>query len=128
MASTLHVLVVDDDRDVADVIAQLLETQGHRCVIATGGVAMRAALMDDRFDAVIVDALMPGEASAMLAVHAKELRLPVIMISGSDKMITFAQEHDLQLLHKPFGAEDLYGALDTALASGEFGQRTADGQ
>lgn len=123
MASTLQVLVVDDDRDVADVIAQMLEERGYRCTIAAGGTSMRGALTDDEFDVVVLDALMPGEPSAALALHAKQLQLPVVMISGSDEMMIFAQEHDLQLLHKPFKMTDLYAALDTALASGECGQR-----
>jgi DNA-binding NtrC family response regulator len=123
MASTLQVLVVDDDRDVADVIARMLEARGYRCIIAAGGASMREALADDGFGAVILDALMPGEPSVTLAVRAKELRLPVVMISGSDEMMKFAQEHNLQLLQKPFRMTDLYAALDTALASGEFGQR-----
>lgn len=124
MASTLQILVVDDDGDVADVIAQMLEARGCRCIIAAGGTSMRDALRNDGFDAVVLDALMPGEPSATLAVHAKELRLPVVMISGSEEMMRFAQEHNLQLLQKPFRMVDLYVALDTALASGEFGQRS----
>jgi hypothetical protein len=47
------------------------------------------------------------------------------MISGSDDIISFAAEHALQLLRKPFRAEELYAALDKAISSGEFGQRSA---
>jgi len=66
VASKLNVLVVDDDRDVADVICQMLEARGHRCTIGAGGTSMRDALIADGFDAVILDALMPGEPSAAL--------------------------------------------------------------
>jgi hypothetical protein len=47
------------------------------------------------------------------------------MISGSPEIMSFAAEHGLQLLRKPFRAEELYAVLDKALCSGEFGQRSA---
>ena len=78
---------------------------------------------DDRVDAIVLDAVTPAENGASLALHAKDLRLPVVMISGSPEIISFAAEHGLQLLRKPFRAEELYTALDKALSSGEFGQR-----
>jgi len=80
---------------------------------------------DDRVDAIVLDAVTPGENGASLARHAKDLGLPVVMISGSNDEISFAAEQGLQLLRKPFQAEELYRALDTALSSGEFGQRSA---
>jgi DNA-binding response OmpR family regulator len=77
---------------------------------------------DDRADAIVLDAVTPGEKGASRARHAKDLGLPVVMISGPE-IISFAAEHGLQLLRKPFRAEELYAALDEALSSGEFGQR-----
>jgi DNA-binding response OmpR family regulator len=77
----------------------------------------------DRVNAIVLDAVMPGEKGASLARHAKDSGLPVVMISGSPEIISFAAEHGLQLLRKPFRAEELYAALDEALSSGEFGQR-----
>jgi hypothetical protein len=47
---------------------------------------------------------MPGEASSTLALLAKTLRLPVVMISGSPDGMKFAADHGLQLLRKPFRA------------------------
>src|SRR5271168_1869524 len=67
--------------------------------------------------------ITPGECGASLAGHAKDLGLPVVMISGSNDEISFAAEHGLQLLPKPFQTEALCGALDRALSTGEFGQR-----
>lgn len=123
MAPGKHVLVVDDDGDVADVICQMLEEHGYHCSTASGGISMRHALTGDGVDAIILDSLMPGEASAALALHAKSLRLAVVMISGNHEMMKFAQDNGLQLLHKPFRYRQLLAALDEAFASGEFGQR-----
>ena len=79
----------------------------------------------DRVDAIVLDAVTPGEKGSSLARHAKDIRLPVVMISGSPEIISFAAEQGLQLLCKPFRAEELYAALDKALSSGELGQRRA---
>jgi DNA-binding NtrC family response regulator len=80
---------------------------------------------DDRVDAIVLDAVTPGENGASLARHAKDFRLPFVMISGSHDIMSFTVEDGLQPLRKPFRAEELYAALDKALSSGEFGQRRA---
>ena len=121
-----HILIIDDNNDVREVIAELLQAQGYRVSVATGGADMREALKrDDPVDAVVLDSLMPGERSASLARHLKELDLPVVMISGSHDAMEIADLHGLQLLRKPFRSQDLCDALETALASGKFGQREA---
>jgi DNA-binding NtrC family response regulator len=119
-----HILVVDDNRDVIDVITEMLRHRGDRISAATGGESMRTFLEGGApVDAVVLDALMPGESSHDLALYAKELRLPVVMISGSPDSMQFAIEHDLQLLEKPFHMQELFDALEKAIGSGEFGQR-----
>jgi len=118
-----HILVVDDDGDVRDVIIEILQDHGF-ATTATSGGAMREILAADGppINAIVLDALMPGEASSDLAVLAEFLKLPLVMISGSLECMTFAADHDLQLLQKPFRAAELIQAIERAIASGEFGQ------
>jgi len=119
-----HILVVDDNGDVRDVIVDILQEQNYRVSSATSGSVMRDFLeTGDTVDCVILDALMPGEASASLALHLKERGIPVVMISGSPAAVKDAMDNGLQLLRKPFRSQELYSAVNTALASGEFGQR-----
>jgi DNA-binding response OmpR family regulator len=123
-----HILVVDDDADVLAVIAEMLRVSGFTVTAADGGVAMREILADKALlavDAVVLDWTMTGERSAQLALHAKSLRLPVVMISGSIESMMFADEHGLQLLRKPFRKPGLLAAIHEAIDSGEFGQREA---
>jgi DNA-binding response OmpR family regulator len=77
----------------------------------------------DTVDLVVLDAAMPGEDSVSLALHLKALRMPLVMISGSPKMMEFAWDNNLQLLQKPFKVGDLAAAIAVAFRSGEFGQR-----
>ena len=121
-----HILLVEDYDPVRELIANMLEDRGYRVSTVPAGASMRDFLRtDDRVDAIVINAVTPGENGASLARHAKDLGLPVVMISGSNDEISFAAERGLQLLRKPFQAEELYGALDRALSSGEFGQRSA---
>lgn len=124
LRSPRHILVADDNPEVLEVIAEMLRQHGDRVSVAIGGESMRAVLdADDPVDAVILDALMPGESSDDLAVYARGLRLPVVMVSGSPSSMKFAIEHDLQLLEKPFQMQQLFDALEQAIGSGVFGQR-----
>jgi DNA-binding response OmpR family regulator len=121
-----HILLVEDYDPVRELTANVLEDRGYRVSTVPSGPMMRDILRtDDRIDAIVLNAVAPGESGASLARHAKDLGLPVVMISGSPEIISFAAEHGLQLLLKPFRAEELYAALDKALSSGEFGQRSA---
>jgi len=105
----------------------MLPSAGFETTQADGGTALREVLAGKGLavDAIVLDCKMPGEPSAQLALHAKQLRRPVVMISGSPEAMKFAQENEFQLLHKPFRIADLLSAIEAARTSGEFGQRGA---
>jgi DNA-binding NtrC family response regulator len=125
MSDTEHILVVDDDGPVREVLVELLREHGYRVSWAVDGHSTREFLQgSDPVDAVVLDAAMPGEASASLALHLKKLGLPLVMISGSPRMMQFAMEQGLQLLEKPFRGQELVDAIVKALGSGEAGQRS----
>ena len=80
----------------------MLEDRGYRVSTVPAGASMRDFLRtDDRVEAIVLNAVTPGESGASLACHAKDLGLPVVMISGSNDEISFAAEHGLPLLRKP---------------------------
>ena len=125
LSQSKHILVVEDNADVRDVIVGILENYNFRVSSAADGFSMRDFLQTgDPVDCVVLDALMPGEANISLALHLKEVGLPVVVISGSHDAMERAEECSLQLLRKPFHAQELYDAVNAALASGEFGQRS----
>ena len=123
----LHILVVDEDADVRPVLVEMLQIAGFLTTPADSGVAMReiSAGNGPKIDAIVLDCWIPGEPSAQFALHAKSMRLPVVMISGHVGTMQFAAENGLQLLRKPFHMADLLNAVREAIASGEFGQRAA---
>ena len=102
----------------------MLRVSGFIVTAADSGIVMRKILAD-KANRCILDSAMPGEPSAQLALHAKKLRLPVVMISGSPEAMKFAEENHFQLLPKPFRIAELVDAIGAAVMSGEFGQRDA---
>jgi DNA-binding NtrC family response regulator len=119
-----RILVVDDDADVVDVITAILEERGYCASGVTSGAAMRQRLTDgEAVDAIVLDAGIRGEDPQLLALYLKARHLPLVMVSGSHAAMRFAEEHELQLLWKPFLGDELIAALARAIESGEFGQR-----
>jgi|SRR6478735_857449 two-component system, OmpR family, response regulator len=126
MPAIKHILVVDDDGDVLAILRDILEDRNYRVSSAVDGITMRQFLEgDDPVDAIVLDAAMPGEARATLAIHAKDLGLPLVVTSGNPDDMQFALDNGIQLLEKPFKAQDLVDAIIKALGSGEPGQRLA---
>jgi DNA-binding NtrC family response regulator len=121
-----HILVVDDDGDVRNVVIEILREREYQVSSAVDGSSMREFLKKDgSIDAVVLDAVMPGEGSPVLALHARDLGLAVVMMSGSPELMQFATENGLQLLEKPFRAQQLVNALLKAFDGGELEQRPA---
>jgi two-component system OmpR family response regulator len=122
-----HILVVEDDEEVLSVLVEMLREVGFSVTPVNSGVAMRQTLAtkDHGVDVIVLDCLLPDEPSAQLAVHAKGLHLPVVMISGNAEAMKLADDHGLQLLWKPFSKAELIAAINEAMGSGEFGQREA---
>jgi len=126
MPAIKHILVADDDGDVLAILRDILEDRNYRVSSAVDGITMRQFLEgDDPVDAIVLDAAMPGEARATLALHAKDLGLPLVVTSGNPDDMQFALDNGIQLLEKPFKAQDLVDAIIKALGSGEPGQRLA---
>ena len=85
MARAPHIVVVDDEPEVRESLAEYLALQGFRISEADGAMALRAILAgNDRVDLVLLDLRMPGEDGLSLARWLRErAKVGVIMITGS---------------------------------------------
>src|SRR5262249_18587712 len=81
-----HLLVVDDDRRIRDLLSRFLFAEGYRVTTAETAADARAKLAGLRFDLLILDVMMPGEAGFDLA-HALRAswRVPIIMLPARDE-------------------------------------------
>ena len=127
MLRAKHIVVIDDDADVLDVIERLLENAGYRVTGFANATAMRAAApLGGPIDLLVLDGTMRGETRAAITEFVTRAQLPVVMISGDPDSMKTAAEQRLQLLWKPFSGAALCKAVETGLASGELGRRLED--
>src|SRR3989304_4886698 len=83
MEGSPPVLVVDDDREIRDLLARFLATHNFRVSVAADGRAMRAALADRRIDLVVLALMLPGGgARALCRWRRGQSALPVIMLTA----------------------------------------------
>lgn len=107
-----RLLVVDDQRDICDVIGAYLTQEGHEVAIACNGSEARRAVEDGKFDVVILDMLLPGARGTDLAEVAQARGIPVILISGDPTSLERRDGHcTYPVLGKPFRLAELGSAL-----------------
>jgi signal transduction histidine kinase/CheY-like chemotaxis protein len=122
-SQSLRCLVVDDEEEVAEVVADILTTAGHVAVMAESGQAAVDLLAGEAFDLVFTDLAMPGMTGWQVAraVKAKSSGVPVVMMSGFG--VEVAPEElrtngvDL-VLSKPLQIQDVLRAIVTVQRKG----------
>ncbi|MCP4934627.1 MAG: response regulator transcription factor [bacterium] len=78
-----HILVVDDDERIRDLLAKYLMGNGYRVTKARDAIAARSALSGLEFDLLILDVMMPGETGFELAQSIKdEINAPIFMLTA----------------------------------------------
>ena len=101
-----RILVVDDDWLVCSAIKAVLETAGHKVVIADGAASGLKALKETPFDLMVVDIFMPhmhGLESISL-FHSSAPRVPLVAISGYVFAEPRTQAPDFLLMALKLGA------------------------
>jgi two-component system OmpR family response regulator len=109
-------LVVDDHREICEVIETHLRERGDAVTIASDGAEARALLACGRYDLAVIDVLMPGEGGLALAALAEERGVPVLLMSGHPERMELPPGLErYPLLRKPFRFADLDAALAALL-------------
>jgi len=113
------VLIVDDDRDVRDMLAEYLTTHGYEVAQADGGAAMRTALEQGVPDVVLLDIGLPGEDGLSLARYLRErYDLGIIMVTGAgevvDRIVGLEMGAD-DYVAKPFDPRELRARLKSVM-------------
>jgi two-component system phosphate regulon response regulator OmpR len=78
-----HLLVVDDDRRIRDLLSRFLLTAGYRVTTAQSAAEARAKLDGLRFDLLILDVMMPGETGFDFARKLRATsNVPILMLTA----------------------------------------------
>jgi CheY-like chemotaxis protein/anti-sigma regulatory factor (Ser/Thr protein kinase) len=111
------VMVVDDDPDTRNVIARMLQSEGHFVVEVGSGSQVAELALRHRPEVITLDMIMPGmdgiEVLRKLKTNEKTRSIPVVCISISDDLSPQAlQLGAAYFLRKPLEAERLLEAID----------------
>jgi two-component system, OmpR family, response regulator len=117
-----HVLIVDDDRGIRELIAEYLEKNGMRVSLAAHGRQMRAVLEQQGApDLIVLDLMMPGEDGLVLCreLRAGKFRaVPVLMLTArneeADRILGLEMGAD-DYLPKPFAVRELLARIKSVL-------------
>jgi len=123
------VLVIEDERDLAELIIDYLETEGIECDYAFDGVMAESLLLQNRYDVILLDVTMPkldGFSLAERLLSGTGAQPPIIFVTArdtlEDKLTGFRLGAD-DYLTKPFELEELAARIKV-LASRVAPQQT----
>ena len=114
------ILVVDDESDVADVVAATLEDEGYRVVLASNGAEGLRRLTEATPDLLICDVMMPFIDGTAMCRQVRDdpahQHLPIIIASVMDEDMVSAQwaGHN-GFLRKPFQLAELVDLVEVLL-------------
>jgi two-component system OmpR family response regulator len=119
MQSGAHILVVDDHREIRDLVSRALAKEGFRVSVAADGRAMHKVLANGRIDLILLDLMLPGEDGLSLCRNLRAgSNIPIIMLTAKgeevDRVIGLEMGAD-DYLPKPFGSRELVARIRAVL-------------
>src|SRR5262249_52470862 len=113
-----NVMIVDDDRDLAESLAEMLELQGHTVQVVSNGQEAVECHRKNEFDITFMDVRMPvmNGVDSFFAIRALRPDAKVVLMTGyEESMVAKALAAGaLGLLTKPFQMDDLLAKLADA--------------
>lgn len=122
----IHILVVDDDPEIRELLKEYLERNGLRVTAVAEGRAMQRVLDNSRVDLVILDIMLPGRDGLTLCRDLRaRSKLPVIMLTArgdeTDRIVGLEMGAD-DYLAKPFSPRELLARIKAVLRRIQEGQ------
>jgi two-component system, OmpR family, phosphate regulon response regulator OmpR len=107
-----HLLIVDDDRRIRDLLSRFLTGEGYRVTTADTAADARAKLKSLSFDLLILDVMMPGESGFDFAksMRADANNVPILMLTARDAAESRIKGLEMgadDYLSKPFEPREL---------------------
>ena len=118
---SLEILIVDDERDIRDLVSGVLGDEGYECRTAADSTGALAAIDERRPSLVLLDVWLHGSEMDGLelldAIKTREPDLPVIIFSGHgniDTAVAAVSRGAMDFIEKPFEAERLLLLVERA--------------
>jgi two-component system, OmpR family, phosphate regulon response regulator OmpR len=114
-----HLLVVDDDRRIRDLLLRFLKGEGYRVTTAESAAEARAKLSGLSFDLLVLDVMMPGESGFELAEAIRTSSpVPILMLTARDETQNRIRGLEIgadDYLAKPFEPRELLLRINNIL-------------
>jgi Response regulator containing CheY-like receiver, AAA-type ATPase, and DNA-binding domains len=112
----MHILVIDDEVMVSNVIAEYLRADGHRVDVADGPTIGLHKINDGQYDLIITDRAMPEMSGDQLAIRAKRIapHVPILMLTGFGDFMIARGERPVgvdAVIGKPVSIDGLRDAI-----------------
>ncbi|OAN51071.1 DNA-binding response regulator [Paramagnetospirillum marisnigri] len=126
MEPNAHILVVDDDREIRDLVARFLTRHGLRVSTAKDGAEMRRLLDERRIDLIVLDLMLPGEDGLSLtrSLRAARSAIPIVMLTAmgedTDRIVGLEMGAD-DYVAKPFNPRELLARIKAVLRRAQPG-------
>jgi two-component system phosphate regulon response regulator OmpR len=119
MTAPAHILIVDDEPEVRDMLAEYLASRGFSVACASDGRSCRQFLAAGGVDLVLLDISLPGEDGLSLARHIRETQgCGIIMVTGAgstvDRVVGLEVGAD-DYIAKPFDPRELLARVRSVL-------------
>jgi len=116
-----HLLVVEDDPEMRDLLRKVLEKEGYAVSVAPGTREAIASLSEARFDLVVTDLVMPGNGGLEIlrVIREGNPAFPVIIITAFGDWGSYSQALEMgaaAFISKPLRMAELITAIHAALA------------
>jgi two-component system phosphate regulon response regulator OmpR len=106
-----HLLIVDDDRRIRDLLSRYLLSEGYRITTAESAAEARAKIASLRFDLLILDVMMPGETGFEFARALRaSSNVPILMLTARDEAVSRIEGLEIgadDYVGKPFEPREL---------------------
>ena len=125
-----HILIVEDDREIANLVARYLRGNACRVTLAGDGAEMDRALVDGRVDLIVLDLMLPGEDGLSLCRRLRAgSSIPILMLTAKaeeiDRIVGLEIGAD-DYLAKPFNPRELLARIRAILRRGATTEAAGD--
>lgn len=115
----MNLLIIDDDKELTELVSELLELEGFSCEVCNDGNSGFQRLQEQRFDLVLLDVMMPGmNGFELLKKLRKDSDQPVLMLTAKGEEIDRVVGLELgadDYLPKPFSERELLARIRAIL-------------
>ena len=119
MERPTHLLIVDDDREIRELLAEMLTKFGYKVILAADGLEMFHQLDKQSIDLIVLDVMLPGDDGFALCRKLRaQSAIPIIMLTAigeeTDRIVGLECGAD-DYLAKPFSVRELVARIKAIL-------------